>query len=158
MRVLPAKEWGAGEDSRHSLRVTRLRPPAVVGWGPPGAWGVGDITTLHLRTERMVPSLKAFGLAEFSKGQKNMGQSHSHPAWRGQSQIPLCPAAQVGPGERERSTPPQAWPGCVLGCVVSGGWCSVILCRNPDPAGCSGNHASAVHLARAASARTWGSH
>lgn len=53
----------------------------------------------------MVPSLKAFGLAEFSKGQKNMGQSHSHPAWRGQSQIPLCPAAQVGPGERERSTP-----------------------------------------------------
>lgn len=156
MRVLPAKEWGAGEDSRHSLRVARLRPPAVVGWGPPGAWGVGDITTLHLRTERMVPSLKAFGLAEFSKGQKNMGWSHSHPAWRGQSQSPL-PSSPGGAWREGAEHPPQAWPGCVLGRVVSGGWCSVILCRNPDPARCTGNHASAVHLARAASARTWGS-
>ena len=46
----------------------------------------------------MVPSLKAFGLAEFSEGQKNTGQSHSHPARCGQPQTPLCPAAQVGPG------------------------------------------------------------
>lgn len=64
----------------------------------------------------MVPSLKAFGLAEFSEGQKNTGQSHSHSARCGQPQIPLCPAAQVGPGESERSAPRR--PGLAVSSVV----------------------------------------
>lgn len=58
----------------------------------------------------MVPSLKAFGLAEFSEGQKNTGRSRLHPARRGQPQIPLRPAAQAGPGESERSAPRRPSP------------------------------------------------
>lgn len=38
----------------------------MVAWGPRAAWGVSDITTPHLRTQKTVQSSKTFGLADFS--------------------------------------------------------------------------------------------
>ena len=64
----------------------------------------------------MVPSLKAFGLAEFSEGQKNTGRSS--PIQLGVDSPKSSSAQQpgCGPGRSEQSAPRR--PGPAVSCVV----------------------------------------
>lgn len=101
----------------------------------------------------MVPSLKAFGLAEFSEGQKNMGRSSPIQLGMDSPKSSSAQQPRSGPGKSEQSAPRRPSPPCPP-------WCCIRRAVQRDPLRESGpgQDASAVHLARAAFARTSGSH